>query len=151
MTNEENIIINGYKLIFGEEYDSIIDSFRGQIIASSNLDREGNAFITVGEIDIFEIRGEATLFFHKGVLDNIVLSPEWNMYNFVNKNGERMHIDEAMYSVYKKCHDSLVDKYGPKVNEEFIPEIYEISEHNFAALYISPGRDSVSLTLRSKP
>lgn len=150
MTSADGIIICDCKLIFGEEYDLIIDRLKNQIQASSDLDKDGNAFITVGGVDLFEIKGEATLFFHKGVLDNIVLSPEWNKYNLIKQNGERMHIDEATYLVYKRCHDCLVEKFGPKVNDEYIPEIYEISQHNIAALYISPGRDHVSLTLRSK-
>ena len=150
MTGADSIIIRDCKLIFGEEYIAILDRLKNQIQASSDLDQDGNAFITIGEVDLFEIKGEASLFFHRGVLDNILLSPEWDRYNLVKPNGERLHIDEAAYLVYKRCRDCLVEKFGPKVNDEYIPEIYEISQHNIAALCMSPGRDCVSLTIKRK-
>lgn len=150
MTSADSIIIRDCKLIFGEEYIAILDRLKNQIQNYSDLDKGGNAFITIGEVDLFEIKGEASLIFHNGVLDNIVLSPEWNRYNLIKQNGERMHIDEATYLVYKRCRDCLVEKFGPKVNDEYIPEIYEISQHNIAALCMSPDRDSVSLTIKKK-
>ena len=103
MKSTNSIIICDCELIFGEEYDSIINRLNNHIIASSSLDKNGSAFITVGGVDLFDIKGEATLYFHNGVLDNIVLSPEWNMYSLIKQNGERTHIDEAMYLVYKTC------------------------------------------------
>lgn len=150
MTSTDSITIRDCELSFGEEYDAIIDRLKNQIQAYSDLDKDGNAFLTIGDIDVFEIKGEASLFFHKGVLDNIVLTPEWNRYNLVKPNGDRLHIDEAVYLVYYKCHDCLVGKFGSKVNDEYIPEIYEISQHNIAVLCMSPGRDHVNLTIKRK-
>ncbi|MCR5203406.1 MAG: hypothetical protein K6D02_10045 [Lachnospiraceae bacterium] len=150
MINGESIIIKGCELSIGEKYNLIFNRLKNQIHTSSDLNKDGNAFITIEEIDLFEIKGEATLFFHNGVLDNIVLLPEWNKYNLIKQNGERMRIDEATYLVYKKCHDFLVKHFGPKVNDEYIPETYAISQHYFAALYMSPDRDSVRLVLRSE-
>lgn len=119
-----------------------------EIFAFSDLDKDGNAFITMRNVDTFGIKGKATLFFHKRVLDNIVLSPDWNMYNLIKQNGEIMHIEEATYLVYKRCYDFLVENFGAKVNEEYIPEVFKISRYHFAALYMTPGRDNVSLVLR---
>lgn len=150
MVNGENIIIKDCELSMGEKYDVIFNRLKNQIRTSSDLDKDGNAFIAVGAVDLFGIKGEATLFFHNGVLDNIVLSPEWNKYDLIKQSGERMHIDEATYLVYKKCHDFLVEHFGPKVNDECIPEIYAISQHHFAVLYMGTGRDSVSLVLRGE-
>ena len=147
MINGESIIIKDCELIIGEEYELLFNRLENQIRTSSDLDKAGNAFITVREVDLCEIKGDATLFFHNGVLDNIVLSPEWNKYNLIKQDGERMHIDEAAYLVYKKCHDFLVKNFGPKVNSDYVPEVYEISQNLFATLYMSPGRDSVSLVL----
>ncbi len=150
MISGESIIIKGYNLIIREEYDIVFNRLKDEILTFSELDKDGNAFITVGNVDLFAIKGEATFFFHTGVLDNIVLSPDWSKYALIKQNGERMHIDEAAYLVYKKCHDFLEENFGTKVNEDYISEVFEISQYHFAALYMSPGRDSVSLVLRSE-
>ena len=150
MISGESIIIKDCNLIIGEAYDVVFNRLKNEIRTFSDLDKDGNAFITVGNVDMFEIKGEATLFFHMGVLENIVLFPNWNKYNLIKQNGERMHIDEAAYLVYKKCHDFLEKNFGTKVNDEYIPEIFKVSQYYFAALYMSPGRDSVSLVLRGE-
>ena len=148
MINEGNIIIKGFNLKFGEEYFLIYNRLKNEIFTFSDLDKEGNAFITIRNVEAFGIKGEATLFFHMKVLDNIVLSPNWNMYNLIKRNGERMCIDEAAYLVYKRCHDFLEKNFGTKVNDEYIPEVFKISRYHFAALYMTPGGDNVSLVLR---
>lgn len=131
--------------IIGQKYDLLLDKFKGKAITFSDLDERGNAFITIDSVDIFEIKGEATLFFHDGVLDNIVVSPEWNRYNLIKPDGERMHIDEAVSMVYKMCHACLDDKFGP-FNE--FPEIYAVENGYIAILAVTPGRDNISLTLK---
>ena len=150
MISGKSIIIKGCNLILGEEYDIVFKRLKNENLTFSDLDKNGNAFITVGNVDLFAIKGEATLFFHMGVLDNIVLSPDWSKYNLIKQNGERMHIDEVAYQVYKKCHDFLEENFGTKVNGDYIPEVFEISQYHFAALYMSPERDSVNLVLRSE-
>ncbi len=150
MISGESIIIKGCGLIIGEKYDIVFNRLKNEILTFSDLDKDGNAFITVGNVDLFAIKGEATLFFHMGALDNIVLSSDWSKYNLIKQNGERMHIEEAAYLIYKKCHNFLMENYGATANDDYIPEIFKISKYHYAALYLSPGRDSVSLVLRSE-
>ena len=99
-------------LKFGESYGDISCLISTQIYTRQEPDSSGRGHIILEDVEFYGLQGKATLYFQNACLFQVAFSPEWNKYDLLDANGNRLPIDIAVDKIAKNNESELKEKLG---------------------------------------
>jgi len=113
---------NTIKMITGDinigmPFAKVEDVLKKEIYAQKAPDAKGLGHIIIKSIEFYGLKGTCTLYFQGGELKQIGISPEWNLYDLVDGNGNRLPIDIAVEKIARLSEEGLKDAFGNPVEK----------------------------------
>lgn len=102
-------------LAIGESFDKVCGLLGMHIYTKQYPNSEGRGYIIVNDIDFYDLKGKATLYFVEGCLLQISFSPEWSKYDLDDENGNRPPIDLVVNKIAKISNEALQKTFGEPV------------------------------------
>lgn len=103
----DHVIILNQQIDFGAAFDDIYNKLQDHVYI------HGNGYIMIQHQEFYGLQGTCTLYFQDQKLQRIAMHPEWSMYSLVDKNGNQLNIDDAVWIVRQKNTEELRKYFEP--------------------------------------
>lgn len=104
---------------------------KSEIYVAEKLEQKGIGIIIVKGKEFYGLKGTVTIYFQKGVVKKISISPEWNLYNLYDENGNRLQIDAAVKMVANMSENGLRTELGsPTEESKYGNSVFEVDNLN---------------------
>lgn len=132
----------------GMPFAKVEDVLKKEIYAQKAPDEKGLGHIIIKSIEFYGLKGTCTLYFKDGKLRQIGLSPEWNLYDLVDGNGNRLPIDIAVEKIARLSEDGLKDALGTPVEKSEYRNLVFVQGNITVFTSIARSGDKYSVIIR---
>lgn len=135
-------------LYFGMNYYQAKHIFDNSIYATKEPNEKGIGHIILKNVAFYGLRGMCTIYFQDGLIKQISVTPEWNLYNLNDEKGNRLPIDMAVKMIAQQNKECLKEVFGvPKEKTEYGNMVFEVGNITIVTSMARSG-DNYSVIIR---
>lgn len=112
LISNNKIQLEDAELYIGMLYEDVESILSTRSYTKLSPNEEGRGNIILKNIDFYELKGSCTLYFRNFRLKKLGFQPMWDMYDFTDKNGNRLTIDLAVERVTSISENGLKKAFG---------------------------------------